>query len=99
MFLDCTMKQILAAVVLFTCFVSQASAVDECERAEELRFIQIGDSVSHLLSLVGAPDHKEGKEFSESDTYTYFATCGNQTIFIFKIKDGKVISIEREIDR
>jgi hypothetical protein len=42
---------------------------------------------------------KEGKEYSDAETYTYFATCGNQTIFIFKIRDGKVIAIEREIDR
>lgn len=94
------MNKIMVSVFMLAFYSGAVMAeIDECEKATELKFIGVGDSVSKLMTRVGPPDYKDVKEYRETDTWVYFEACGNQTVFSFSVRNGRVVRIDREIAR
>ena len=94
----------LAAIGLLALGLTPALA-DDCERAEELKFMIEGKTLAELLSKVGRADHvdystiKIGPRWVSEEAHIYFPLCDNQTIFTIHVRGGRIVEQERQIER
>ena len=94
----------LAAIGLLA-MCSAPALADDCERAEELKFMIEGKTLAELLSKVGRADHvdystiKIGPRWVSEEAHIYFPLCDNQTIFTIRVRGGRIVEQERQIER
>jgi hypothetical protein len=99
------MKKINSLLIFAMIILSTSASADECEKAEALKWIREGKTVSELRADVGREDFfdsfvtKNNGKYVRNDTYSYYPACSNQTIYIFNAQEGQIVSVERKIKR
>lgn len=94
-----------AAILMLGMSPALLFAADECERAEELKFMTKGKTLAELLAKVGPGDYVDygtvrmGARRLSEESHIYFPLCENQTIFTIRVQGGRIVEQERQIQR
>lgn len=92
-------------ILLLAGYPPQLSAADDCERAEEIKFMIKGKTLAELLARVGPGDYVDygtvriGPRWVSEESHIYLPLCDNQTIFTIRVQGGRIVEQERQIQR
>lgn len=96
-------RMLAASGLLALC--SASALADDCERAEELKFMIKGKTLAELLAKVGPGDYidygsvRRGPRWVSEESHIYLPLCDNQTIFTIRVQGGRIVDQERQLQR